>query len=66
MENSKYWDSVRTKIIAPPSSGFFAKETLGRSQKRYFQRRKWGLILRKDSQRVIKQAMWRIEFGVSW
>jgi hypothetical protein len=66
MENSKYWDSVRTEITALPSSGFFAKETLGRSQKRYFQRRKWGSIPRKDSQRVIKQAMWRIEFGVSW
>jgi hypothetical protein len=66
MENSKYWDSVQTEITVPPNSGLFVKETLGRSQKRYFQRRKWGSIPRKDSQRVMKQAMWRIEFGVSW
>jgi hypothetical protein len=65
MENSKYWDSARTEITTPPSSGFSDKETLGPSQKRYFQRRKWGSIPRKDSHRVIKQAMWRIEFGVS-
>jgi hypothetical protein len=44
MENSKYWDSARTEITAPPSLGFFDKETLGQSRKRYFQRRKWGLI----------------------
>jgi hypothetical protein len=66
MENSKYCNSARIEITAPPSSGFFDKATLGRSRKRYFQRRKWGSIPRKDSQRVIKHAMWRIEFGVSW
>jgi hypothetical protein len=66
MENSKYYNSARIEITASPSLGFFNKATLGRSRKRYFQRRKWGLIPRKDSQRVIKQAMWRIEFGVSW
>jgi hypothetical protein len=65
MENSQFWDLARTKKIAPPSSGFFDKETQGRSRKRYFQRRKWGSFPRKDSQRVIKQAMWRIQFGVS-
>jgi hypothetical protein len=57
MENSKYWDLARTETTAPPSSGFFDKETLGRSRKIYFQRRKWGWIPRKDSQRVMKQAM---------
>jgi hypothetical protein len=66
MENSKYWDSVRTEITVLPSSGLFVKKTLGRSQKRYFQRRKWGSIPRKDLQRVMKQAMWRIKLGVSW
>jgi hypothetical protein len=29
------------------------------------QRRKWGSIPRNDSQRVTKQAIWRIELGVS-
>jgi hypothetical protein len=65
MENSKYCDSARIEITAPPSSGFFDKATLGRSRKRNFHRRKWGSIPRNDSQKVIKQAMWRREFGVS-
>jgi hypothetical protein len=65
MENSKYCDSARTEIQAPPSSGFFDNETIGQSRKMDLQRRKWGSIPRNDSQRVIKQAMCRMEFGVS-
>jgi hypothetical protein len=65
MENSKYCDSARTEITAPPSSGFFYNETLGLSQKMDLQRRKWGSIPRNDSQRVIKEAICRMEFGVS-
>jgi hypothetical protein len=65
MENSKYCDSTQTEIQAPPSSGFFDNETLGRSGKMDLQRRKWGSIPRNNSQRVIKQAMCRMEFGVS-
>jgi hypothetical protein len=60
MENSKYYDSARIEI-----QGFFDNETLGQSRKRDLQRRKWGLIPRNDSQRVMKQAMCRMEFGVS-
>jgi hypothetical protein len=44
-------------MTAPPSSGFFDKETLGQSRKRDFQRIKWGSIPKNDSQRVIKQAI---------
>jgi hypothetical protein len=66
MEISKYWASARIETIAPPSSGLFDKETLGQSQKMDLQRRKWGSIPKNDSQRVTKQAMWRIELGVSW
>jgi hypothetical protein len=65
MENSKYWDSTRIETTALPISGFFDKETLGQRRKRYFQRRKWGSIPKNDSQRVMKQAIYRIEFGVS-
>jgi hypothetical protein len=28
MENSKYYDSARTEIQAPPSSGFFDNATM--------------------------------------
>jgi hypothetical protein len=65
MENSKYYNSAWTEVIAPPSSGFFDNETLGRSRKMDLQRRKWGSIPRNDSHRVIKQAVCRIEFGMS-
>jgi hypothetical protein len=52
--------------MAPPSSGFLAKEMLGQSQKIDLQRRKWGSMPKKDLQRVMKQAICRREFGVSW
>jgi hypothetical protein len=65
MKNSKYYDLAQTEIQAPPSSGFFNNETLGQSRKMDLQSKKWGSIPRNDSQRVIKQAICRMEFGVS-
>jgi hypothetical protein len=51
---------------SPAQLRILANETLRQRRKRNFQRIQWGLIPRKDSQRVIKQAICKIEFGVSW
>jgi hypothetical protein len=65
MLKSSYYDSDRTETMAPPSSGISPSEPLGRKRKRYFHKAQWGSMPRKASHRVMKQAMYRREFGMS-